>query len=84
VIEMVNSKTFMYLGVILAIIGIIILAAGTTTWTYPREVFSVNGMNLVANNTTPNYFFNFVGLAIFLFGIGSLLSYAEMRRSGKT
>lgn len=76
------SKSFMYIGVLLAIIGIILLAAGTTTWTYPREVFSVNGMNLVSNNTTPNYFFNFVGLAIFLFGIGSLLSFAEMRRRG--
>ncbi|WP_240938891.1 hypothetical protein [Metallosphaera hakonensis] len=50
---------------------------------YPEEVFDVNGMNLVTGNTTPNYFINFFGLAILLFGVGSLLSHAEIRRRSR-
>ncbi|QKR00109.1 hypothetical protein GWK48_06730 [Metallosphaera tengchongensis] len=80
---MANGRTFLYLGVLLAIVGIILLAVGTTTWTYPREVFAVNGMNLVTGSTTPNYFFNFIGLAILLFGVGSLLSHVELGRRSK-
>ncbi|AWR99164.1 hypothetical protein DFR87_05000 [Metallosphaera hakonensis JCM 8857 = DSM 7519] len=61
----------------------IILVAGTRTVSYPEEVFDVNGMNLVTGNTTPNYFINFFGLAILLFGVGSLLSHAEIRRRSR-
>ncbi|WP_287690201.1 hypothetical protein [Metallosphaera javensis (ex Sakai et al. 2022)] len=79
---MANSNSFLYLGIILAIIGLIVLVAGTTTVTYPSEYFDVNGMNLTTG-TTANYFINFFGLAIFLFGIGSLLSHAELRRRSR-
>lgn len=57
------------------------MAVGTTTLTYPSEVFTVNGMTL-SSSITKNYFWNFVGLTIFLFGIGGLLSYIEIRRKG--
>lgn len=80
---MMANNTFLYLGILLAIIGVIILIVGTTTVTFPREVFDVNGMTL-SSGTTANYFINLFGLAILLFGIGSLLSHAEVRRrSGK-
>jgi hypothetical protein len=77
------GKYFLYLGVILAIIGLILLVAGTTTYTYPREQFSgVNGMYLIPDNTVPNYFYNFLGLAIFLFGLGGIISHLELERKG--
>ncbi|QGA69228.1 hypothetical protein [Sulfolobus sp. E11-6] len=77
---MASNKFFLYFGVILAIIGIILIAAGTTTVTYPSEVYDINGMTLAGYFNTPNYFWNFLGLAILLFGAGSLMSYAELRR----
>ncbi len=79
---MANNSSFLYLGIVLAIIGLIILVAGTRIITYPVEYFDVNGMNLTTG-TTANYFINFFGLAIFLFGIGSLLSHAELRRRSR-
>jgi uncharacterized membrane protein len=77
------NKTLIYITSILIIIGILLMALGTTKYVYPREQFSgVNGMYEVTGNTTPNYFLNLLGLAIFLFGIGGLLSYFELNKKG--
>lgn len=76
------TKNFLYIGIALIVIGIILMAVGTRTVTYPHEVFTVNGMTLGAPATTPNYFVNFVGLAIFLFGVGALASHFELSRKG--
>ena len=76
------TKNFLYIGIILVVIGVILIGVGTTTVTYQHEVFTVNGMTLGTPETTPNYFWNFVGLAIFLFGIGSLISHFELSRKG--
>lgn len=76
------NKTFMYLGILLVVIGIVMLVAGTQTITYQHEVFTVNGMNLGSAASTPNYFINFLGLAILLFGVGSLLAQVELNRKG--
>lgn len=78
----VPTKNFLYIGIFLAIVGIILMAVGTTTVTYQHEVFTVNGMTLGSPETTPNYFWNFLGLAIFLFGLGSLTAHFELNRKG--
>ena len=80
--EKVPTKKFLYIGVALVVIGVILMAAGTTVVTYQHEVFTVNGMTLGTPQRTANYFWNFVGLGIFLFGIGSLLSHFELSRKG--
>ncbi|EZQ10564.1 MULTISPECIES: hypothetical protein [Acidianus] len=77
-----TPKTFLYLGTVLIILGIILLVGGTRTITYHQEIFTVNGMNLASPQTTPNYFINFIGLAIFLFGIGGLVSHFELAKRG--
>ncbi len=76
------AKTLVYITGILIIVGILLMALGTTKYIYPREQFSINGMYEITGNTTSNYFFNFLGLAIFLFGIGGLLSYFEINKKG--
>lgn len=63
-------KNLLYLSIILVVIGVIAMAVGTITVTYPKEVFSINGMHEVTGNKVSNYFVNFFGFAIFLFGIG--------------
>ena len=80
--EKQGTKLFLYLGAILVIIGLVLLVAGTRVITYSHEVFTVNGMTLGSPAQTPNYFVNFVGLAVFLFGLGSLISHFELKRKG--
>ncbi|MCI2415340.1 MAG: hypothetical protein MPF33_08905 [Candidatus Aramenus sp.] len=76
------TKVFLYVGALLVVLGLILMAVGTRTITYQHEVFTVNGMTLGAPATTPNYFVNFVGLAIFLFGLGGIIVHMEMIRLG--
>jgi len=76
------AKTLIYITGILIVIGILLMIFGTTKYIYPREQFSINGMYEISGNTTPNYFINLFGLAIFLFGIGGLLSYFEINKKG--
>ncbi|BDB99493.1 hypothetical protein [Saccharolobus caldissimus] len=76
------TKNFLYIGIVLAVIGVILMGVGTTTVTYQHEVFTVNGMTLGTPQITVNYFWNFVGLAIFLFGIGAILSHFELSKKG--
>lgn len=79
-----NGNTFLkFVSIGLVVIGLIITIFGTTTFVYPREQFDVNGMIEITGNTTPNYFVNFVGLAILLFGIGGIISLVELQRIGK-
>lgn len=73
------AKTFLYLGVLLVILGLVLMVAGTQTITYPKEVFTVNGMT-EEFGTTQNYFWNFMGFAILLFGLGSIVSHIELSR----
>jgi len=75
-------KALLYISIILVVIGLILMIAGTITVTYPREVFSVNGMHEVTGNKISNYFINFFGFAIFLFGVGGLLANYELKRGG--
>ncbi|BBD72216.1 hypothetical protein HS1genome_0605 [Sulfodiicoccus acidiphilus] len=78
-----SASKFAYLGIALVVIGVIMMGLGTTKYVFPREVFSgVNGMYEVPYNVVDNYFVNFVGLAVLLFGVGALLSYVEMKKRG--
>jgi len=75
------ARNFAYIGIVLVIIGILMMGLGTIRYVFPREVFSgVNGMYEVPYNVVNNYFVNFLGLAVLLFGVGALLSFVEMRR----
>jgi uncharacterized membrane protein YczE len=75
------ARNFAYIGIVLVIIGVLMMGLGTIRYVFPREVFSgVNGMYEVPYNVVNNYFVNFLGLAVLLFGVGALLSFVEMRR----
>jgi len=75
------ARNFAYIGIVLVIIGMLMMGLGTIRYVFPREVFSgVNGMYEVPYNVVNNYFVNFLGLAVLLFGVGALLSFVEMRR----
>ncbi|ARM75562.1 hypothetical protein [Acidianus manzaensis] len=73
------NKVIVYISAVLVIIGIILMIAGTRTVTFAEEHFAINGMYETEGSTT-NYFWNFFGLAIFLFGIGGFLSYFELNK----
>jgi len=75
------ARNFAYIGIVLVIIGMLMMGLGIIRYVFPREVFSgVNGMYEVPYNVVNNYFVNFLGLAVLLFGVGALLSFVEMRR----
>ncbi|BBG23068.1 hypothetical protein IC006_0352 [Sulfuracidifex tepidarius] len=79
-----NGNNFLkFVSIGLVVVGIILTVFGTTTYIYPREQFDVNGMIEITGNSTPNYFVNFIGLAILLFGVGGLISVVELQRIGK-
>ncbi|WP_240931346.1 hypothetical protein [Acidianus sulfidivorans] len=73
------NRSIVYISAILVIIGIILMAAGATKVVFPEEHFAVNGMYETTGSIT-NYFWNFFGLAIFLFGIGGFISYFELKK----
>jgi len=78
-----NGKdSLKYISILLVIVGLILFIFGKTTFVYPREQFDVNGMIEITGNSTPNYFINFFGLAILLFGAGGLISLVELQRMG--